>query len=213
MQPAGRGRVQAAGGLIEKQDPRIVKQRPGDGQPLPHPGGIVLKRLGGGLNQLHSLQGGVDLLANIFETVQRTKKLQILAPGQTPVKAALISGDQPDGGFDRTRVVQTRPRNHRRTRSRSDQRGQHFDQGGFSSSVGAQQPKQLALGHGKGYPVHCSGCELRRRQQPQPALLARIALGELIDLDRWRGRNHVVILLDFREFGVIAQKHRGLRST
>jgi hypothetical protein len=59
-QPAHPLRVEAVGGLVEDQDPRVAQQRRRQRQPLAHPQRVALHATSGGAAQLDHLQHLLD---------------------------------------------------------------------------------------------------------------------------------------------------------
>lgn len=100
-QPRSRHRVQAGRGLVQQEDPWLVQQAPGQGNPLFHAGGEPVEAP---VQERAQVQGGgklVDprLYLGRGELTQGRVETQVLAAGQSPVKAALVAGDQANGRF------------------------------------------------------------------------------------------------------------------
>ena len=92
---AGGLRVQSQGGLVEQQDGRAGQQGAADGDALAHAGGVFLDQLVGAGGQLHALEQLLDALFGDRrgDMVERGEILQVFAPGELPVDAALAGQD------------------------------------------------------------------------------------------------------------------------
>ena len=189
LDAARRQGVQAAGGLVQKEQARAVEQGAGDGEALAHPGGEGLERLGRGFFQPHRLQHGPDPGLDLArrQAVQVGEKFQVLARRQPAVEAALVSRGQPDARLEALLLFQPAAGHDRPPGSGGHQGAEQLDQGGLPGAVRPQQPEKLPLGHAQREPVHRGrhGPPRRRAPGPQarPACRARVTFAQFFRLD------------------------------
>ena len=93
--PAQRLGVDAAPGLVQQQQRRLVQQHARDLDAAAHAAGILRRRLVGAIAQLHQRQRLVDAAGGerARQAVQRGAEAQVLARGQLQVQARLLEHD------------------------------------------------------------------------------------------------------------------------
>ncbi len=112
--------VEPAGRLVEVDDPRLVEQRPGDGDPLSHPLREAADPPVGGIGQAHDLEVSLDRRpqGGIGQAVQAPVVGQVLAGGQPVVEAGALgqdAGEGPDRGVVRAKLQVRDARRSRRS--------------------------------------------------------------------------------------------------
>jgi len=142
-------RIQADGGLVEQQQPRLVQQRAGDQEPAAHPAAQVIDDRIGAVEQVDDPQDALDRRAALgrWDSVEVREHAQVLRGGQRHVE-----------------VVQLRDDAHLRPRLLGVLRqlvaedlepalvgdhlcGQRLHRGGLAGAVGAEEADAGAVGH------------------------------------------------------------------
>jgi hypothetical protein len=145
---AGRRDIQAQSGFIQKQDIWVGDEPPAEIHFLALTGGQVANPAVGFVLQVHHAEHSIHPLLNeiICHAVNPGEEPEVLFYGENTVTGGFPAGDHVDAGFDgvglRDHVV---PQNPGRARGWCQQRGEDFDEGGFSRAVGAQQAKKFPL--------------------------------------------------------------------
>ena len=167
-----RDRVEAGGGLVQKQELRVVHQAARDLQPSPHAarqsGGERVGAVGeaDGFEQLR----GALAPARTGDAVQAGVNAQILGAGEFGVAGHVLRNDA-DGGAHRIGVVNDIvPGHNGRAAGGRHQRRQHADERALARAVGSQKAEDLAARH-----VETDVVDRQQRAE---------ALADAFDLDR-----------------------------
>jgi hypothetical protein len=166
-----RDRVEAGGGLVEKEDARLVHQAARDLDAAAHAAGEVLDGLVGPRRQLDRGQelGDEPLAPLAWHAVQLGVDEQVLLGGELEVAGHRLRDDADGAAHGVGLVEHIGAGDARRAARRRQQGGEHADQRRLAGAVGAEHAEDFALADGEGDAV--DGGEVAE------------ALGEVVDLD------------------------------
>src|SRR3712207_6155803 len=141
-----RGDVEAEGGFVEEQDPRVVEQAAGEVHLLALPG----RQRADPPTTLLAHPDRVDQLVDSAPTllpsepVELAEHPELLADRQDPVARLLAAGDHVHDPADPFLVpADVEPEDARRPVAGEEQRREDLDQGRLAGAVGSQQPEEL----------------------------------------------------------------------
>ena len=144
----GRFRVQTAGGFVQKQHLRLVQQRAGDGQFLPHAFGKAANLVKAPVPTARACAGIFPPAREHPCTSYRLAKMRRLC---SALKRSYMPGDfgqNTDGAADVLIILADLQRaDEGAPGGRTDQAGEHAHGGGFTGAVWPEKAKNLALAH------------------------------------------------------------------
>ena len=142
-------RIEAERGLVEKEDLRRVQKSARNLQPPLHAAGELLHLIFAPIPQLEELQQFLGPLAANFvrHMVEHAVDFHVFPGRQIAVEAGILKHD-PEA-LARLVLLRLRvePVEFNGAAGGLQQRGQHFDGGGFACPVGPEKGKDLALRH------------------------------------------------------------------
>ena len=175
-QVAPRHRIDPGRRLIEEDQPGLVQQGTGQGQPLLPPAGERVRRASPGAAQAHPID---QLLLAMPRTGRRQPvdarvEVEVLLRRQVLVEGELLR-HVPDPRAHGLRIAHRVMAQHPgRSRCQRDQPAEGADQRGLARPVGPEQAEDLAVAHGQAHAVD-------RGQPAEPD-------GDLADIDDRPGR-------------------------
>ena len=131
--------VQAGGGLVQEEDLGPVHQRPGQGEPLPHAGGVGPQFLPGGVGQVQRLQQGLGPgFARLgVQAEESPEEGQVLQAGEGVVHLGVFR-HHPGQGVDCLRLPGGVPPQHGAAPAGGGKHpGEELHRGGFARPVGS----------------------------------------------------------------------------
>ncbi len=146
---AARQRIGTAGGLIEKQNLRLVQQRGRHGEALFVAAGQLRAGSARVLRQLELLHRPADARASALaaQTIGAGEELEVLHDAQRPVERELLRDISQARAGRGGRMAHVGARHMQLTAARRQQPAQHAEGGGLARAVGSEQPEDLAAAH------------------------------------------------------------------
>ncbi len=153
----GRLRVEGRSRFVQEQHRRLVEQRTGDGQLLPHPLGKAAHRFVPPLPQAKHGQVLFYLAVNVVHAVEFSKEAQVLLGIQARVEPRRLGKDAGTGAHCavlHADLVAVDPGGAGRRR---DERSQHPHRRRLARAIGPQEAKYLSLAHLQRQAIHGQG--------------------------------------------------------
>jgi hypothetical protein len=146
---AAAARVQAGGGLVQEDDPRVADQGHRQVEPPLHPAGVGAGRLPAGVGQVELVEqlGRAPPAPAPAQVAQVGHQGQVLGAGEQLVHRGELAGD-PDRGTHRVRVPgHVMAADAHLAAVGADQGRQDVHRGGLAGAVGAEQREDRPLGN------------------------------------------------------------------
>jgi hypothetical protein len=136
-------RVEPGERLVEEEDARVVEERAGDGQLLPHPARELAGEGAALLRELQLREQRRDARGRVAHPVEAGHELQVLLDGQVVEEVRLV-GDEGELALGRDGVGGEVHAGHAHAPRRGDEdAGAAAERGGLAGAVGPDQPDDL----------------------------------------------------------------------
>jgi hypothetical protein len=148
--------IDAGSGFVKEQNPGIMDNPGGNGQPAFHPPGVAGKLTVSGFRQAERFQQFPcpDPALLLSHTIERRAKAQGIEAGQFGIEIALVgnNADQMLCRFRISRAIQTTDPN--RPSIRPCKPGEDIDGCSLSGTIGTKESEKLSLAHREGCAVN-----------------------------------------------------------